>query len=137
MSKKLMTVSACVVLVYVAMSTTALAARQTARSATGKTGQGRAIRIKVMPDAIKLVGFSIELRCSGGYVLVDQESDFLPSAVSRKGRIHDAQVGNTDEVLIRGHRTGRTVGGRLRVRDRLGKHRCSSPWVKFLVKESR
>jgi hypothetical protein len=59
--------------------------------ARGRTGQGRSIRVKVFPDRIKIQSFSIELRCSGGHTLIDEES----------------------------------------VRDRLGKHRCSSPWVRF------
>ena len=97
----------------------------------GRTGQGRSIRVKVFSDRIKIQSFSIELHCSGGYILVDQESNFLPSTVSREGRIHDAQVGTTDEILIRGHLSAHKVSGRIRVRDRLGKHRCSSPWVRF------
>jgi hypothetical protein len=137
MFKKLTAASVGVVLASVAMSTEALGAGQGARVATGKTAQHRTISVKVTPNAIRLVGFSIELHCSGGYTLVDQESNFLPSALSRTGRVHDAQVGTTDEILIRGHLTGRTFGGRIRVRDRLGKHRCSSPWVRFSVKEGR
>lgn len=131
MLSKVTTVTACLVLASVTMSAGATAADDGGKLARGRTGQGRSIRIKVFPDHIKLQRFSIELHCSGGYTLIDSESNFLPSAATRKGRIHDAQVGNTDEVLIRGKLSGRTVTGRIRVRDRLGKHRCSSPWVSF------
>jgi hypothetical protein len=124
-----------VVLGLVALSADAFAAGQGAKVATGKTGQGRTIRLKVMPGAVKLLGFSIELRCAGGYTLVDQESNFLPSATNRSGRFHDAQVGSTDEVQIRGRLSGSTVKGRVRVRDRLGKHRCASHWVKFSARQ--
>ena len=135
MFKKFTVTATCVVLASVAMSADASAAGRGAKVASGKTAQGRTMRVKVMPHEIKLIAFSIELRCSGGYTLVDQESNFLPSAVGWNGRIHDAQVGTTDEILIRGRLRGRTVGGRIRVRDRLGKYRCSSPWVSFTVRE--
>jgi hypothetical protein len=131
MVKKAMIAAGCVALMAMAVATGATAAGQGEELARGKTGQGRKIRLRVGADRVKLIGFSIELRCSGGYTLVDEESDFLPSTVSRKGRVHDAQVGSTDEVLIRGHVTTGAVRGRIRVRDRLGKHRCSSPWVRF------
>jgi hypothetical protein len=136
MFKKLAATSMCVVVGLVAVSD-ATAAGRNGKVASGKTGQGRSIRIKVMPNAVKLLSFSIELRCGGGYTLIDQESNFLPSPTSRTGQIHDAQVGSTDEVQIRGHHAGSTVKGRIRVRDRLGKHRCSSPWVKFTARERR
>jgi hypothetical protein len=124
-------VAACVALMSVMVAAEANAARDRGKLAHGKTAQGRSIRMKVFPDRIKIQGFSIELRCSGGYTLIDAESNFLPSYAGRKGRIHDAQVGTTDEVLIRGRSTGHKVSGRIRVRDRLGKHHCSSPWVRF------
>lgn len=123
--------AACFALMSVTVAAEATAAGHRGDLARGRTGQGRSIRLKVLPHQVKLQRFSIELRCSGGYVLIDDESNFLPSAVDRKGRIHDVQVGSTDEVLIRGRRVGHKVSGRIRVRDRLGKHRCSSPWVHF------
>jgi hypothetical protein len=133
MFKKLSITAACVVLVSAALSVDATAAGPH-RVARGKTGQGRSIRIAVAPRQLKLRGFAIELRCSGGYLLVDQESGFLPTVVSPGGRFHDHQYGSTDEVLIRGRAHGHAVHGRVRVRDRLGKHRCSSPWVRFTAK---
>jgi hypothetical protein len=131
MFKKLSAVAACVVLAAVTTSIDAIAADHQGSVARGRTGQGRGIRVKVMSDHIRLLGFSIELNCSGGYLLVDQESGFEPTAVSHGGRLRDRQYGSTDEVLVRGRLQGRTVRGQIRVRDRLGKHRCSSPWVSF------
>jgi hypothetical protein len=131
MMKRVTMAGACVVLASMMAATAAIAAGHPGKLAHGRTGQGRNIRVKVFPDQIKIQSFSIELNCSGGYVLVDEESNFLPSAVSQKGQIHDAQVGSTDDILIRGRLTGHKVSGRIRVRDRLGKHRCSSPWVRF------
>jgi hypothetical protein len=105
--------------------------RGTRQGRQGHTGQGRTIRLKVRPQQVEIKAFSIQLRCSGGYVLIDEESGFLPTSISRGGRIRDRQFGSTDEVLIRGHVAAHAVRGRVRVRDRLGKHRCSSPWVRF------
>jgi hypothetical protein len=130
MVKRVM-VAACVVLMSVTVAAEASAAGDGGKLARGRTAQGRSIRVKVSPGGIQIQGFSIELHCSGGYTLIDAESNFLPSVVGRKGRIHDAQVGDTDEILIRGRLTAHKVSGRLRVRDRLGKYRCSSPWVRF------
>jgi hypothetical protein len=128
-------VAVAAVLASVAMATAATAARHDGKVARGHTGQGRSIRLKVLSSkAIDIKGFSIELRCSGGYVLVDAESGFQPSLVGRKGQIHETQVGSTDEVLVRGRLTAHGVRGKIRVRDRLGKHRCSSPWVPFTAR---
>lgn len=135
MYKKLSAVMTCVVLAVAAVAADAIAAGHAGHVARGHTGQGRAIRMKVMPGQIKLQSFSIELHCSGGYVLVDAESGFEPTSVSHGGHLRDHQWGSTDEVLLRGHLKGHTVRGQIRVRDRLGKHRCSSPWVKFTAKE--
>jgi hypothetical protein len=131
MFKKVTTLTACFALAAVTISVSAMAAGEGGKLARGRTGQGRSIRVQVFPKGIKIRGFSIELHCSGGYTLIDSESNFLPSGANRKGRIHDAQVGDTDEILIRGHLRGDKLNGRIRVRDRLGKHRCSSPWVPF------
>ena len=136
MLKKMTTTAASVVLIWMIMSTAAVAAGHGGKVARGLTAQGRSIRMNLSPATIVIRGFSIELRCSGDFVLVDQESDFRPSTVS-KGQIHDSQVGPTDEVLIRGRLGARVVHGRIRVRDRLGKHRCSSSWVPFTAKVGR
>ncbi len=133
MFRKLSITAVCVVLALTVMSVGAIAAGQHG-VARGKTGQGRSIRMAVSPRQIKLRGFSIELRCSGGYLLVDQESDFLPTTVNPNGHFQDHQYGSTDEVLIRGRSQAHSVRGWIRVRDRLGKHRCSSPWVRFTAK---
>jgi hypothetical protein len=135
MLKKLTITVACGAFALIAMTPGATAAGRGGRLAKGHTGQGRSIRIRVLPDQIKIQGFSIELRCSGGYILVDQESGFQPTLVKRKGRFHDRQYGSTDEVLIRGHLRGHLLRGQIRVRDRLGKHRCSSPWIGFTAKK--
>ena len=132
MKKKMTIAAACVVLVQAAIAGGAIGAgKKGGGVAKGKTRQGRTIRLRVRPRQVEIKGFSIQLRCSGGYVLVDEESGFLPSAVSAKGAIHDRQLGSTDEVLIRGQVAAHAVRGRIRVRDRLGKHRCWSPWVRF------
>ncbi|HEX4016044.1 MAG TPA: hypothetical protein VHX15_04845 [Frankiaceae bacterium] len=131
MFRNAITLMACFVLAAVMTSACAMAAGQGGKLARGQTGQGRSIRIRVFPKRIKIEGFSIELHCSGGYRLIDSESNFMPSAASRKGQIHDAQVGDTDEILIRGHLRSYKLKGRIRVRDHLGRHRCSSPWVPF------
>jgi hypothetical protein len=132
MFKKVTTAAVCAVLASAMIASGAIAAGGGGgKVARGHTGQGRSIRVIVSQHHIRLRGFSIQLHCSGGYVLIDQESNFLPSAVDHKGRFHDTQVGSTDEILIRGHLRGDKVTGRVRVRDRLGKHKCSSPWVKF------
>jgi hypothetical protein len=131
MLKRVTAMTACLVWASVTVSAGATAADNDGNLARGRTGQGRSIRMKVFPDRVQLQSFSIELHCAGGYVLVDQESNFLPSTVSRNGHIHDAQVGTTDEILLRGHMSAHEVSGRIRVRDRLGKYRCSSPWVRF------
>ena len=131
MFKKVTTAAASLILASAMLASGAIAAGGGGKLAHGRTGQGRSIRVIVSQHQIRLRSFSVQLRCSGGYILVDQESNFLPSAVDHKGRFHDAQVGSTDEVLIRGRLAGDKVIGSLRVRDRLGKHHCSSPWVKF------
>jgi hypothetical protein len=131
MMRKVTMMAVFAVLASVTFEVDAGAAADGGELARGRTAQGRHIRVMLFADRITIQNFSIELHCSGGYTLVDSESNFLSSVANRKGRIHDVQVGSTDEVLIRGHLADHKVSGQIRVRDRLGKHRCSSPWVSF------
>ncbi|MGE5282893.1 MAG: hypothetical protein ACM3N0_11370 [Chloroflexota bacterium] len=109
-----------------------------ARVYKGKTRQSRSIRIAVSARSLKVLRFKASLRCRDGSILVDDESGFLPTPIRANGRFRDEQVGSTDEVLIRGRRSGRVVRGRLRVRDRLGNGvRCSTAWIKFSARRGR
>lgn len=100
----------------------------------GKTSQGRQIRLKASAGKVQLKHFTIQLRCRGGAILIDEESGFLPSKVGRGGKIHDVQVGSTDEVLFRGRLKGSKLRGKIRVRDKLEGKRCDSKWVKFTAR---
>lgn len=103
----------------------------------GKTSQGRHIRLKANSSKVQLMRFTIRLRCRGGGILIDEESGFLPSKVRKGGRIHDTQVGSSDEVLFRARLKGNKVKGTIRVRDKLQGKRCDSKWVKFTAKPKR
>jgi len=96
----------------------------------GRTGQKRTIRLTKHGNRIQLKHFTARLRCHGGAVLIDAESGFQPTR-TRGGRFHDVQVGSTDEVLFKGLVRGHRISGKIRVKDRLGKKRCDSRWVKF------
>lgn len=97
---------------------------------SGKTNQHRAIRLKVSGNRLELKSFTIQLHCRDGSVLVDQESGFQPSAL-RGNRFKEAQFGSTDTVRMAGHVKAAKVIGTLKVTDKLGKVRCTSPTVKF------
>jgi hypothetical protein len=97
----------------------------------GRTGQGRAIRLHLKQDTVRIKAFTIEARCRDGSELIIEEGGFLPTPIARGGRIHDYQYGKTDKVWIRGHLKGRQVRGTIRVTDRWGKVRCNSGWVRF------
>lgn len=129
--KHLTIAAICGVLASMAVAADAVAIGGGGKLARGHTAQGKKILLQIDPHSVEIKSFSIELRCSGGYELIDQESDFVPSAVSHGGLVHDRQFGSTDEVLIRGRLTAHSLRGWIRVRDRLGKHRCSSPRVHF------
>ncbi len=98
----------------------------------GRTGQKRTIRLTKHGNRIQLKHFTARLRCRGGTVLIDTESGFQPTT-THGGRFHDVQVGSTDEVLFKGRVRGHKVNGKIRVKDKLGKKRCDSRWVKFAV----
>lgn len=66
-------------------------------------------------------------------MLIDTESGFQPSKLRNSGRIHDHQVGSTDDVYIRGRLGNHRLHGAIRVRDKLGRYKCDSRWVRFNV----
>jgi hypothetical protein len=100
----------------------------------GRTQQKRVIRLAHHGDRVQIKHFSIQLRCRDGSILIDTESGFLPTPLRGGGRIRDHQVGNTDDVWIKGRLRGRVLRGAIRVRDRVGRIRCSSKWVRFHAK---
>ncbi|MGD9734648.1 MAG: hypothetical protein AB7V58_03410 [Solirubrobacterales bacterium] len=100
----------------------------------GKTGQGRGIVLRVANGELDLRRFSIRLRCGDGSALIDQESGFEPAALNGKGGFREYQLGSTDKVWFRGRVNNRAVKGRVKVKDRWGKVRCNSGWVKFHAK---
>lgn len=97
----------------------------------GRTRQGRRIRLVLHRDSIRIKRFTIDLSCRDRSILIDDESGFLPTPLRAGGRIRDHQVGNTDDVWIRGRMHGSALHGSIRVRDRLGRVRCDSRWVGF------
>ncbi|HET9152481.1 MAG TPA: hypothetical protein VFN85_00020 [Solirubrobacterales bacterium] len=97
----------------------------------GKTRQGRAIRLTMNGNRLRLKRFAIALRCRSGGVLIDDESGFVPSHLGHGGRVRDHQVGSTDDVWLRGRLHGRVLRGAVRVHDRWGRAQCDSGWVRF------
>lgn len=114
-----------------------LAGSAVADSATGtykgKTAQHRKVTLKVSAKQVKLMNFSIELKCRDGSILVDAESGFEPSAL-RGGKFKDTQFGSTDTVRFAGKVKGTKATGTLKVTDKVGKVRCTSPNVKFTAR---
>jgi hypothetical protein len=101
----------------------------------GKTKQGFQIKMAVKNRSVKLLRFKIDLKCRDGSNLQVTESGFVKTPVSSKGKFRDVQYGSTDTVYLRGKMRGNRVGGRLRVKDKLGNGvRCQSRWVKFNVR---
>ncbi|HVT00339.1 MAG TPA: hypothetical protein VHE08_07475 [Solirubrobacterales bacterium] len=111
----------------------ALAASHDESKYVGKTRQHRAIRLKANAKRVRMQGFSIELHCRDGSLLIDQESGFEPSTLKR-GKFNDTQYGSTDTVIYKGKVQGKKITGTLKVRDRVGKVKCSSPTVKFTAR---
>lgn len=109
----------------------ALAASHGQTKYVGKTKQHRKIRLKTNAKYVKMQGFAIQLHCHDGSVLVDQESGFEPTPLRRHGRFKDKQYGSTDTVTFNGRVRRGKITGKVRVRDRLGKVKCSSPKVRF------
>lgn len=130
MIKLLTSVLACV-FAFAALTIEAGAATPDHGTLKGRTKQGRAIRLVMHRNSIEIKRFSIELRCRDGSYLVDAESGFLPTRLRRGSHIRDHQVGNTDDVWIRGRLGGRDLRGAIRVHDRVGKVQCDSHWVGF------
>lgn len=100
----------------------------------GKTAQKRGIVFRVARNKLDLRHFSIQLRCKDGSVLIVQESGFEPAPLGSGGSFREYQVGSTDKVWFRGRATDRRVQGKVKVKDRWGKVRCNSGWVKFNAK---
>lgn len=128
---KLLTTALACVIGWAALGADAGAAAPDHGVLKGRTKQGRTIRLALHSNNIQIKHFTIELRCHDGSYLIDDESGFVPNRLSRGGHIRDHQVGNTDDVWIRGSLGGRVLRGRIRVHDRLGKVRCDSHWVRF------
>jgi hypothetical protein len=103
------------------------------RATQGTDGQKRMVKLKVGGDdlTLQIIRFDIELSCRDGSVLVDEESGFVPTPLRRNGTFGEVQSDSTDTVMIRGRVQGRAIRGRLRVKDRLGKSRCDSRWIRF------
>ncbi|MBA3866745.1 MAG: hypothetical protein H0X42_10460 [Solirubrobacterales bacterium] len=133
MLKRLIAAAICTAVACGLVLNSAAAAGSGVQVSKGRTAQGRQIRIAFHPRSVELKHFTIRLRCKGGDVLIDAESGFLPSKVLKNGRIRDHQVGSTDDVYLRGRLGNHRLHGAIRVRDRLGKHRCDSKWVRFHV----
>ncbi len=134
MLKQLITAAICVAVGGGIISDGAIAAQESHGSTSkGRTAQGRQIRMAFHRGSVEIKHFSIRLRCQGGSVLIDTESGFLPSRLLRNNRVHDHQVGSTDDVYIRGRLGNHRLHGAIRVRDKVGKHRCDSHWVRFHV----
>lgn len=129
-------IAACLILTCSAMAVSAafaLAASNGETKYVGKTKQHRNIRLAASSKQVRLQNFSIELHCRDGSVLVDQESGFEPTAI-RGGKFSDKQFGSTDTVVYKGRVQHGKVTGTVKVNDRLGKVRCSSPAVKFTAR---
>lgn len=101
----------------------------------GSTAQDRSIRVAVQKRSIQIKRFKIELNCRDGSILVLDESGFLRTKVRGNGKFRDVQYGRTDTVYIRGTKRGKSLRGRLRVKDKLKSGvRCNSKWVRFTAK---
>jgi hypothetical protein len=117
-------------LMVIGIATTADAAKR--NTLRGQTHQGMRIKLAVGNDAVKILRFKVDLRCRDGSTLQVDESGFLKTPLRSNGSFRDIQYGSTDTVYIRGRVSGKTVGGKLRVTDRLHSGgRCQSRWVKF------
>jgi len=123
--------TACIALCGALMLDGAAAATHGGRTLLrGRTGQKRKINLTRHGNRIQLKHFTARLRCHGGAVLIDAESGFQPTHV-HGNNFNDVQVGSTDEVLFRGRVRGHRINGKIRVKDKLGKKKCDSRWVKF------
>lgn len=122
---------ACLVAAALAVTSADGAAKTLLR---GHTGQKRVVKLKKFNHALQVVRFNVELRCRDGSALIDEESGFVRTPIHSGGRFSDVQTGSTDTVRIQGRVQGKTIKGRLRVNDRLGKVRCDSRWVRFTAK---
>lgn len=129
MLKRLMVAAACAV-GFAALALDAGAATADSGPMKGRTSQGRKIRLQLGHDTVLTKRFTIRLRCRDGGVLIDTESGFQPARL-KGGRVRDHQVGSTDEVWMKARLRGRSLRGKIRVKDHLGRVRCNSGWVGF------
>lgn len=104
------------------------------KKAVGHTKQGRKVQMRVGGLSLKMLSFTASLKCRDGSVLIDKESGFQVTPLKKGGRFDDSQYGSTDTVRFRGRVTRKWVRGKLRVRDKWGKVKCDSKWVKFSAK---
>ncbi len=115
----------------------AAASSKTTQVASGHTSQGRAVRVRVRGNSMKLLLFTAELDCRDGSELLVEESGFLWTDLRAGGSFSDFQSGKTDKVRFRGRVGARAVRGRIRVSDRLGRVKCDSRWFKFTATMKR
>ncbi len=133
--KKMIAAICAVALLGLAPAAIATAAGHHGNVVKGRTAQKRHISVAFHRNSVELKHFVIKLRCRRGGVLIDKESGFLPSGLRHHNRIHDHQVGSTDDVFIRGRLFNHRLKGAIRVRDRWGKNNpCDSHWVRFSVR---
>lgn len=115
----------------------ATASSKSTQVVKGHTSQGRALRMRVRGDSMKLLSFTAELGCRDGSELLLDESGFLVTDLGRGGTFSDFQYGKTDKVRFKGRVGARVVRGRIRVSDRWGRVKCDSHWIKFTAKMKR
>ena len=121
-------VLACSLVAVTALGPADAAQRKTLR---GKTSQGYKIRAAVKNRSVDILGFKAQLSCRDGSKLVLDESGFLNTPVSKGGGFRDTQYGSSDTVYIRGAVKGHRVRGKLKVKDKIGRVKCRSKWLKF------
>lgn len=130
MLKRMMLVATCA-LGCAALAMDAASAAPQPGPLTGKTRQGRSIRLKLKPGRVEIRRFTIETHCRDGSLLIIEESGFEPTRLGKGGRVRDYQYGNTDKVWIRGRLKGHQLRGTVRVTDREAGIKCNSGWVRF------
>jgi hypothetical protein len=103
----------------------------------GKTAQKKRVAFTIGGNTITGLRFAINLKCSNGDTLTDDESDFEPIDLDAAGKFSDEQVGGKDQVKLSGKVKGSTVKGRVRVQDKLKKGVTCKRAVKFKAKRTK